>query len=155
MSFGSQNINIITNKKAMTIRKLWKTPLKVGDRLHCYWNLASKEKKKIFEAQVTDVKTLTFKEIKNNDKLAQEEGYADSNEMVREFKKMYPDGISDDDLFQVIYFEKLDLIASSPTATVAMEADGRMCSKTVCGNGGSYEPAHTSNGRCCLDGKET
>ena len=47
MSFGSQNINIITNKKAMTIRKLWKTPLKVGDRLHCYWNLASKEKKKI------------------------------------------------------------------------------------------------------------
>ena len=29
----------------MTIRKLWKTPLKVGDRLHCYWNLASKEKK--------------------------------------------------------------------------------------------------------------
>ena len=48
MSFGSQNINIITNKKAMTVRKLWKTPLKVGDRLHCYWNLASKEKKKIF-----------------------------------------------------------------------------------------------------------
>ena len=109
MSFGSQNINIITNKKAMTIRKLWKTPLKVGDRLHCYWNLASKEKKKIFEAQVTDVKTLPFKEIKTNDKLAQEEGYEDSNEMVREFKKMYPDGISDDDLFQVIYFEKLDI----------------------------------------------
>ena len=114
MSFGSQNINIITNKKAMTVkamtvRKLWKTPLKVGDRLHCYWNLASKEKKKIFEAQVTDVKTLPFKEIKNNDKLAQEEGYEDSKEMVREFKKMYPDGISDDDLFQVIYFEKLDI----------------------------------------------
>lgn len=109
MSFGSQNINIITNKKAMTIRKLWKTPLKVGDRLHCYWNLASKEKKKIFEAQVTDVKTLPFKEIKSNDKLAQEEGYEDSNEMVREFKKMYPNGISDEDLFQVIYFEKLDI----------------------------------------------
>ena len=104
MSFGSQNINIITNKKAMTIRKLWKTPLKVGDRLHCYWNLASKEKKKIFEAQVTDVKTITFKELKNNDKLAKEEGYEDSKEMVREFKKMYPNGISDDDLFQVIYF---------------------------------------------------
>ena len=83
-----------------------------------FWNLAaniqqnffiSKEKKKIFEAQVTDVKTLPFKEIKNNDKLAQEEGYEDSNEMVREFKKMYPDGISDEDLFQVIYFEKLDI----------------------------------------------
>ena len=53
MSFGSQNINIITHKRAMTIRKLWKNPLKVGDRLHCYWNLVSKEKKKIFEAIVT------------------------------------------------------------------------------------------------------
>ena len=83
MSFGSQNINIITHKKAMTIRKLWKNPLKVGDRLHCYWNLVSKEKKKIFEAEVTDVKTLPFKEIKNNDKLAQEEGYIDAKDMVR------------------------------------------------------------------------
>ena len=109
MSFGSQNINIITHKKAMTIRKLWKNPLKVGDRLHCYWNLVSKEKKKIFEAEVTDVKTLPFKEIKNNDKLAQEEGYIDAKDMVREFKKMYLNEISDDDLFQIIYFEKLDL----------------------------------------------
>ncbi len=45
ISFGSQDIDLITGKKTMTIRKLWKNPLKVGDRLHCYWNLVSKEKK--------------------------------------------------------------------------------------------------------------
>jgi len=109
MSFGSQNINIITHKEAMTIRKLWKNPLKKGDRLHCYWNLVSKEKKKIFEAEVTDVKTIPFKELKNNDKLAQEEGYENSKEMVKEFKKMYLNNISDEDLFQIIYFKKLDI----------------------------------------------
>lgn len=109
MSFGSQNIKIITNKEAMTIRKLWKNPLKKGDRLHCYWNLVSKEKKKIFEAEVTDVKTIKYKELKNNDKLAQEEGYEDSKDMVKEFKKMYLNKLSDDDLFQIIYFRKLDI----------------------------------------------
>lgn len=109
MSFGSQNIKIITNKEAMTIRKLWKNPLKKGDRLHCYWNLVSKEKKKIFEAEVTDVKTIKYEELKNNDKLAQEEGYEDSKEMVKEFKKMYLNKLSDDDLFQIIYFRKLDI----------------------------------------------
>ena len=35
LSFSSQDIDIITGKKTMTIRKLWKTPLKKGDRL--YW----------------------------------------------------------------------------------------------------------------------
>lgn len=109
MSFGSQNIKIITHKEAVTIRKLWKNPLKKGDRLHCYWNLVSKEKKKIFEAEVTDVKTIKFKDLKNNDSLAQEEGYEDSKEMIKEFKKMYLNKISDDDLFQVIYFKKLDI----------------------------------------------
>ncbi|MDO5850477.1 MAG: tetratricopeptide repeat protein [Methanobacteriaceae archaeon] len=109
MSFGSQNIKIITNKEAMTIRKLWKNPLKKGDRLHCYWNLVSKEKKKIFEAEVTDVKTIKYSELKNNDKLAQEEGYEDAKEMVKEFKKMYLNKLSDDDLFQIIYFRKLDI----------------------------------------------
>ena len=109
MSFGSQNIKIITHKEAVTIRKLWKNPLKKGDRLHCYWNLVSKEKKKIFEAKVTDVKTIKFKDLKNNNALAQEEGYEDAKEMVKEFKKMYLNKISDDDLFQVIYFKKLDI----------------------------------------------
>ncbi len=109
MSFGSQNIKIITNKEAMTIRKLWKNPLKKGDRLHCYWNLVSKEKKKIFEAKVTDVKTIKFKDLKNNDALAKEEGYNDAKEMVKEFKKMYLNKISEEDLFQIIYFRKLDI----------------------------------------------
>ena len=109
ISFGSQNINIITGKKNMTIRRLWKKPLKVGDRLHCYWNVVSKEKKKIFEAEITDLYLIPFKDLKNNNDLAKEEGYEDAESMVKEFKKMYVDGLKDDDIFQVIYFEKLDI----------------------------------------------
>ena len=44
LSFSSNDIDVITGKKTRTIRKAWKTPLKVGDRLYCYWNLVSKEK---------------------------------------------------------------------------------------------------------------
>ena len=109
LSFGSQDIDIITGKKTMTIRKLWKTPLKKGDRLYCYWNLVSKEKKKIFEAIVRDVKLIPFKELKNDDKLAREEGFQDSKEMVKDFKKMYAGQLDDEEIFQIIYFEKLDI----------------------------------------------
>ena len=73
LSFSSQDIDIITGKKTMTIRKLWKTPLKKGDRLYCYWNLVSKEKKKIFEAKVLDVQTIPFSDLKDNDELARKE----------------------------------------------------------------------------------
>lgn len=107
LSFGSQNIDLITGKQKMTIRKLWKKPLKKGDRLHCYWNLVSKERKKIFEATVTDVKLIEFSELIKNDKLAQEEGYRDAADMEKEFKKMYIEKIKDSDMFQIIYFEKL------------------------------------------------
>ncbi|MDR2966860.1 MAG: tetratricopeptide repeat protein [Methanobacteriaceae archaeon] len=109
ISFGSQDVDLITGKKTMTIRKLWKTPLKVGDKLHCYWNLVSKEKKKIFEAEVTDTDLISFKNLKNNDELAKKEGYEDSQEMLKEFKKMYVNGINDDDKFQIIYFKKLNV----------------------------------------------
>lgn len=109
ISFGSQDIDLITGKKTMTIRKLWKNPLKVGDRLHCYWNLVSKEKKKIFEAEVTDVELIPFKNLKNNDKIAKEEGYDSSQDMIKEFKKMYVNGIDDEDIFQIIRFKKLDV----------------------------------------------
>ncbi|RBQ23439.1 Photosystem I assembly protein Ycf3 [Candidatus Methanobinarius endosymbioticus] len=108
ISFGSQDIDLITGKRTMTIRKLWKNPLKVGDRLHCYWNLISKEKKKIFEAEITDVQIISFKDLKNDDGIAKEEGYEDSKTMIREFKKMYVNDI-DDDLFQIIRFKKLEI----------------------------------------------
>ena len=68
-----------------------------------------KEKKKVFEAKVTKVDLIKFKDLKNNDKLAKEEGYSDTKEMTKEFKKMYVSEIKDDDLFQIIYFEKLDI----------------------------------------------
>lgn len=109
LSFSSNDIDVITGKKTRTIRKAWKTPLKPGDRLYCYWNLVSKEKMKIFEAFVTDVESIPFEEIKDNDELARKEGFKDSNEMLKEFKKMYGGRINDDELFQIIYFEKIDV----------------------------------------------
>ena len=46
----------------MTIRKLWKTPLKKGDRLYCYWNLVSKEKN--LEKLYTKLKSVNVSEYK-------------------------------------------------------------------------------------------
>jgi hypothetical protein len=83
LSFSSNDIDVITGKKTRTIRKAWKTPLKVGDRLYCYWNLVSKEKMKIFEAFVTGIETISFDDIVGNDELAIEEGFKDSNEMLK------------------------------------------------------------------------
>ena len=109
LSFSSNDIDVITGKKRRTIRKLWKTPLKKGDRLYCYWNLVSKEKMKIFEAIVTDVEDIPFEEIIGNDEIARDEGFEDSDEMLKEFKKMYGGRIDPSDEFQIIYFEKLDV----------------------------------------------
>ena len=109
LSFSSNDIDVITGKKTRTIRKAWKTPLKVGDRLYCYWNLVSKEKMKIFEAFVTGIEEISFSEIKDNDDLAIEEGFENSKEMLREFKKMYGTHIKPSEKFQIIYFEKIDI----------------------------------------------
>ena len=88
LSFSSNDIDVITGKKTRTIRKAWKNPLKVGDRLYCYWNLVSKEKMKIFEAFVTKIEDISFDDIKGNDELARQEGFKDSKDMLKEFKKM-------------------------------------------------------------------
>ena len=109
LSFSSNDIDVITGKKTRTIRKAWKTPLKVGDRLYCYWNLVSKEKMKIFEAFVTDIETVSFEDIKDDEELARQEGFKDCKDMLREFKKMYGGRINPDDEFQIISFEKIDI----------------------------------------------
>ena len=64
---------------------------------------------KIFEAIVTDVEDIAFEDIIDNDDVAQEEGFKDSKEMLKEFKKMYGGRVDNSDKFQIIYFEKLDI----------------------------------------------
>ncbi len=107
--FGSRHVELITGRKTATIRKLWKKPLSIGDRLHCYWNLVSKERKKLFEAVVTDVEVVKFGELIKNDSMAQEEGYASAKELEADFKKLYPDDTSYSSLFQIIRFKKLPI----------------------------------------------
>ena len=82
LSFSSNDIDVITGKKTRTIRKAWKTPLKVGDRLYCYWNLVSKEKMKIFEAFVTQIEDISFREHDDNDEIARQEGFNNSKEVL-------------------------------------------------------------------------
>ncbi|MDP3066551.1 MAG: tetratricopeptide repeat protein [Methanobacteriaceae archaeon] len=105
--FGSRHLELLTGDKTTTIRKLWKKPLNIGDRLHCYWNLVSKERKKLFEAEVTEVEVFQFRDLLQNDDLAQEEGFENSTELEAEFRKLYPDHTQEDSLFQVIRFRRL------------------------------------------------
>jgi tetratricopeptide (TPR) repeat protein len=107
--FGSRNVELITGQKTTTIRKLWKKPLSPGDRLHCYWNLVSKERRKLFEAEVTSVEIVKFRDLIKNDALAREEGFKDASELEKEFRRMYPDCTEDDSPFQVIRFKKLPI----------------------------------------------
>ena len=107
--FGSRHVELITGQKTATIRKLWKKPLIPGDRLHCYWNLVSKERKKLFEAVVTDVEVVKFGDLIKNDSLAKEEGYSTAKELETDFRKIYPEDTEDSSLFQVIRFRKLPI----------------------------------------------
>lgn len=108
LSFSSRQIDLITGEKNMTIRKLWKKPLKVGDRLHCYWNLISKERQKVFEAEVTSVEIIKFKDLIKDDKLAQEDGFKDAEELKREFERIYGE-LDDETKFQIIRFKRLPI----------------------------------------------
>ena len=66
---------------------------------------------KIFEAFVTDIEDIPFEDIEGNDELARQEGFEDSKDMLREFKKMYGGRIDPSEEFQIIYFEKLCYVA--------------------------------------------
>lgn len=46
---------VLSGRKCQTIRKLRKHPIKVGDRLHLYWKLRTKECEKLGEATCTEV----------------------------------------------------------------------------------------------------
>ena len=78
-----------------------------GDRLHCYWNLVSKEREKLFEAEVTGVEIMKFGDILQNEDLIREEGFEDASGLEVEFRKLYPDHTKEDSLFQVIKFRRL------------------------------------------------
>ena len=56
--------------------------------------LVSKERKKLFEARVTDVEVVKFGDLIKNDSLAREEGYSNAKELESDFKKIYPDDTS-------------------------------------------------------------
>ncbi len=104
---GNKDIDLITGKRNITIRKLWKTPLYPGDRLYCYWNILSKEREKLFEAEAIHVNLLTFEEVIHDYTLAKELGYKNSKELEKDLRKSYPNNTKNNDEFQIIEFRKL------------------------------------------------
>lgn len=103
----NRDIDLISGKRNVTIRRLWKQPLYMGDRLYCYWNILSKEREKLFEAEVTHVDILTFDEIIHDSQLATRLGYKNTKELENDLKKTYPNNTNPDDEFQVFEFRKL------------------------------------------------
>ena len=72
---SNKDIDLISGKRNTTIRRLWKNPLYPGDRLYCYWNILSKEREKLFEAEVNHVEIKTFKEIREDPQIIEKLGY--------------------------------------------------------------------------------
>lgn len=103
----NKDIDLISGKRNITIRRLWKQPLYRGDRLFCYWNILSKEREKIFEAEVTNVDILTFEEVINDPELPNKLGYKNSKELEKDLRKTYPNNTTYKDEFQVFEFRKL------------------------------------------------
>ncbi len=103
----NKDIDLISGKRNITIRRLWKQPLYTGDRLYCYWNILSKEREKIFEAEVTHVDILTFEEVINDPELPSKLGYKNSKELEKDLRKAYPNNTTYKDEFQVFEFRKL------------------------------------------------
>ncbi len=103
----NKDIDLITGKRNTTIRRLWKTPLYMGDRLYCYWNILSKEREKLFEAEVTRVKIITFKEVIHDIDIAHKLGFKSLRQLEDDLRKSYPNNTEDDDEFQVFTFKKL------------------------------------------------
>ena len=56
---------LLTGKKRQTIRKLRKHPIMVGDRLHLYWKLRTKECRKLGEAICRDFFFITIQKLGN------------------------------------------------------------------------------------------
>ncbi len=114
---GNKDIDLITGRRNITIRRLWKQPLYNGDRLYCYWNILSKEREKLFEAEVTHVDIIPFSQVVSDNKLASKLGYKNSKELEKDLRKSYPNNTSDDDEFQIFEFRKLDVSQWEGSAT--------------------------------------
>jgi hypothetical protein len=83
--------------KKQTIRKPRKHPLKVGDILHIFWKLRTKQCQKLGEAEVTKIERKRFKEISEGD--AMRDGFPGGLlDFQREFVKMHPDVLYTDSL---------------------------------------------------------
>jgi len=65
LGFNMFRSEILSGEKRQTIRKLRKKPIMVGDRLHLYWKLRTKECRKLGEAICRESFFITIQKLGN------------------------------------------------------------------------------------------
>lgn len=102
LGFTKLKNKLLDGSKTQTIRKPWKHPLKVGDKLYVYWKLRTKECEKLGEAIVTKVVRKQLGAMENED--AVKDGFADIVEFQDIFTRMHPKAYWDTE-FDIITFQ--------------------------------------------------
>jgi hypothetical protein len=67
LGFTKLKEKLLDGSKTQTIRKLRKHPLKVGDILHIYWKLRTKECEKLGDAKITKIVRKDLSELTEED----------------------------------------------------------------------------------------
>lgn len=102
LGFTKLKNKLLDGTKTQTIRKPRKHPIKVGDKLHIYWNLRMKSCEKLGEAIVTKIVRKQLWRICNED--AVKDGFENLEEFDKLFhEKLHPNSKMTD-LFDVITF---------------------------------------------------
>jgi len=103
LGFTKFKEKLLNGTKTQTIRKPRKHPIKVGDILHIYWKLRTKQCQKLGEAIVTKVVRKKLWEITNED--AVKDGFQNLQEFDEKFHaEMHPHASMQDE-FNIISFD--------------------------------------------------
>ena len=90
---------ILSGEKRQTIRLPRKRPPKVGETLHLYWKLRTKECEKLMEAICTEVLMKKWKEMKDDVELARLDGFNGLDDFRKWFARYNP---TDETEFMII-----------------------------------------------------
>lgn len=119
ISFSLFKEKLLSGEKCQTIRKPRKKPLKVGDVLHMFWKMRTKECEKLGITKITRIERkplgkLTLKQI-------QKDGFEDYAHFDVVFCHEIHPNVSMKDEFDIITFEPLNReerrVSDSPTHT--------------------------------------
>jgi len=91
---------ILSGEKRQTIRKARKIPIKEGDTLYLYWHLRQKDCELLKVVKCVSATRISWGLIRDNDAIANDDGFKDAAEMRAWFEKVHKPKW--DDLFDII-----------------------------------------------------